>query len=71
MGLLFILEWLLRRIIFSKATLNPWAGAKAQGSVNVNYFVFKAGLRLTGYLLESQFPMKVEITYNKFPLDVK
>lgn len=51
--------------------MNPWAGAKAQGSVYVNYFVFKAGLQLTGYILETRFPMKVEITYNKFPLEVK
>lgn len=58
-------------VFFLKATLNPWAGAKAQGSVNVNYFVFKAGLQLTGYILETRFPMKVEITYNKFPLEVK
>lgn len=60
-----------KAIVFLKATLNPWAGAKAQGSVNVNYFVFKAGLQLTGYILETRFPMKVEITYNKFPLEVK
>lgn len=54
-----------------QATLIPWAGAKAWGGVYVQFFLFKAGIRLTGYLLETRFPITAEITYNKFPLDVR
>ncbi|XP_062572081.1 uncharacterized protein LOC134234050 [Saccostrea cucullata] len=55
----------------AKGTLTPWAGAKVWGGVAIKFFIFRAGLRLIGYLLETRFPITAEITYNKFPLDVK
>ncbi|XP_061168901.1 uncharacterized protein LOC133178169 [Saccostrea echinata] len=55
----------------ARVTLIPWSGAIAWGGVAVKFFIFRAGIRLIGYLLETRFPITAEITYNKFPLDVK
>ncbi|XP_061188852.1 uncharacterized protein LOC133197029 [Saccostrea echinata] len=54
-----------------KGILTPWSGAKVWGGAYVGYFIFKAGIRLTGHLLEARFPLTAEIIYNKFPLDVR
>ncbi|XP_061168902.1 uncharacterized protein LOC133178171 [Saccostrea echinata] len=55
----------------AKGSLNPLVLAKAWGGAFVQFFMFKAGIKLTGYLLNTEFPIRAEISYNKFPLDVR
>ncbi|XP_019614832.1 PREDICTED: uncharacterized protein LOC109462715, partial [Branchiostoma belcheri] len=54
----------------AEGTATPQIGAMVSGELNVNLFLFKAGLKLTGYLLTTKFPTKAEVGFSKFPLDV-
>ncbi|CAH1249045.1 SELE [Branchiostoma lanceolatum] len=51
-------------------TAVPQLGAYVSGELSINLFLFKAGIKLIGYLLTTKFPTKAEIGFAKFPLDV-
>ncbi|XP_078620549.1 uncharacterized protein LOC144887293 isoform X2 [Branchiostoma floridae x Branchiostoma japonicum] len=51
-------------------TATPQLGAYVSGELSINLFLFKAGLKLIGYLLTTKFPTKAEVGFSKFPLDV-
>ncbi|XP_066264364.1 uncharacterized protein [Branchiostoma lanceolatum] len=54
----------------AEGTATPQIGAMVSGALNINLFLFKAGLKLTGYLLTTKLPTKAEVGFSKFPLDV-
>ncbi|XP_078660674.1 uncharacterized protein LOC144905141 [Branchiostoma floridae x Branchiostoma belcheri] len=54
----------------AEGTATPQIGAMVSGELNVNFLLFKAGLKLTGYLLTTKLPTKAEVGFSKFPLDV-
>ena len=54
-----------------QARVTPGVGASVYGAVGVRIFFLTAELRLTGYLLETYFPTKATIKFQKFPLDVR
>ena len=52
------------------ASIIPFGGVKAFGSVAICYGLLCGKLRLDGYVLDTRFPSKAEVAFNKFPLDV-
>jgi hypothetical protein len=52
------------------ASIIPFGGIKAYGSVAICYFGLCGKLILDGYILDARFPSKAEVAFNKFPLDV-
>ncbi|VDI54125.1 Hypothetical predicted protein [Mytilus galloprovincialis] len=52
------------------ATVVPFAGAKAYGSVGICFWVLCGKLQLDGYIMDTRFPSTAEISFSKFPLDV-
>jgi hypothetical protein len=52
------------------ASIIPFGGIKAFGSVAICYSLLCGKLRLDGYVLDTRFPSKAEVAFNKFPLDV-
>jgi hypothetical protein len=52
------------------ASVIPFGGVSAYGSVAICFWVLCGKLRLDGYVLDARFPSKAEVAFNKFPLDV-
>lgn len=55
---------------FLQADVTPWIGAKVWGSLAVNLGIIEGGIKLTGYLMETQFPSQITIGFAQFPLDI-
>ena len=58
-------------VITLQAKVTPHLGAAAFGELGITFLMFKAGLRLTAFILTTTFPTKAEITFNKFPIGLK
>ena len=54
-----------------QALVKPQIGSSAFGELGVTLWAFRAGLRLTAYILTVSFPTKADIYFSKFPLDVR
>ena len=52
------------------ASIIPFGGVKAFGSVAICYGLLCGKLKLDGYVLDARFPSKAEVAFDKFPLDV-
>ena len=52
------------------ATVIPYGGVKAYGSVGICFAVLCGKLQLDAHVMETRFPSTAEIAFNKFPLDV-
>ena len=46
-------------------------GVVATGSIGVGIGPFEVNVILDGYLLGTEFPTKLEVGFDKFPVDVK
>lgn len=51
--------------------VEPYGGVIVWGELGVGYAALYGKLRLVGHVMDSGFPTTAEITFNKFPLDVK
>jgi hypothetical protein len=52
------------------ASIIPFGGVKAYGSAAICFWLLCGKLRLEGFVLDTRFPSKAEVAFNKFPLDV-
>ena len=53
-----------------QVTLTPWVGGQVSGKAGVSIGIASGGIELTGYLLETKFPITVELVFSKYPIDV-
>ena len=60
----------LHNFYFKQVTLTPWVGGKVQGDAAVDIGFARGGIRLIGYLLETKFPITIELVFSKYPLDL-
>lgn len=50
--------------------VEPYGGVSVYGEMGIG-FLLEASLKLVGQILDTGFPTTAEITFSKFPLDVK
>lgn len=53
------------------AEVEPYGGLMVWGELSIGFHVLFAKLRLVGHVMDSGFPTTAEITFSKFPLDVR
>ena len=53
-----------------QVVLIPEVGGKVWGDAAVDLGFVRGGIRLIGYILETQFPVTVEMIFAKYPLDI-
>ena len=46
----------------------PWVGGKVWGDVSVDIGFARGGIRLIGYIVETRFPITIELVFSKYPL---
>lgn len=61
------------KIMEMKVTVNvePYGGLMAWGELGVGVVALFGKLKLVGFVMDAGFPTKAEVTFDKFPLDVK
>ena len=64
------MEMTCRGSIMLKVTLVPEVGGKVYGDAAVDLGFARGGIRMIGYLLETQFPITIELIFAKYPLDL-
>ncbi|XP_076076023.1 uncharacterized protein LOC143046845 [Mytilus galloprovincialis] len=52
------------------ASIIPFGGAKAYGSISICFWILCGRLQLDGYIMNTRFPSTAEIAFFKFPIDV-
>lgn len=50
--------------------IEPYGGVTAHGELGIGFLLY-GKLKLVGQILDTGFPTTAEITFSKFPLDVK
>ena len=50
--------------------LIPQVGAQVHGDASVDIGIARGGIDLRGFLLETKFPITVELVFSKYPLDI-
>jgi hypothetical protein len=53
------------------ASIAPYGGIYAWGSLGLCWGTLCGTLRLDGYIMDLRFPSTAEICFSKFPLDVR
>lgn len=51
--------------------VEPYGGLMAWGELGVGVVALFGKLKLVGFVMDAGFPTKAEVTFDKFPLDVK
>lgn len=50
--------------------VEPYGGLMVWGELGIGFALY-GKLRLVGYIMDTGFPVTAEVTFNKFPLDVR
>ena len=51
-------------------TLTPGIGAKVWANFALDLLVVSGGIQLNGFIMQTKFPMTIELVFSKYPIDV-